>query len=68
MESHYGTKGAELEPANKQLLKIFIMNITAVESANIGRPPGNTRQSHLQARYHLISEILVCGVNISRPD
>ena len=53
MQAEDRAEDAILEPAHDQLTKIFRVNISAVEAADIGGPPGDAAHGHIQPGAHL---------------
>ncbi len=53
MQSEQGTEGAILEPADDEFTKSRRLWVATMEASNIGGPPGNATQTHVQARTHL---------------
>lgn len=56
MQSHHRTKGAPLEPPRKQLPESRVVRVPTMKAPNIRRPPGDTRNAHIQARGELVPE------------
>ncbi len=44
------------------------LGIPAVEPADVGRPPRDTRQAHIQARRQLVPQGIKAGMDVAAPD
>ena len=67
MQAHHRTEHAPLEPADQQLLKRRIVDVAALKTADVGRPPRNTRQPHVQASSNLIAQRVEGRVDVAGP-
>ena len=67
VDAHDRAEGSELEPPHKQFLEGGVIYAAAVESANVGRPPGDAGQPHVQPGANLFAEIFPGGEDIPAP-
>src|SRR5450759_4373059 len=68
VETEERAKRAVLEPSDHELAVFGIGGITAVEAADVGRPPGDPGQSGVEARPNLPAQRVERGRDIARPD
>ena len=59
MDPHDRTEGTELEPAYQKLPEFLILRHAAVEAADVGCPPRNSAQSHMNTGTDLLAEVLI---------
>ena len=67
VQPHHRAEGAVLEPADQQLAESGRRRVAAGEAADIGGPPRNAAQPHVQAGTQLTAEILEGGVDVAAP-
>ena len=63
-----GQNVRELEPARQQLAEARVVGRAAVEPADVGRPPGDPGQPHVEPGSHLLAERHQRRVGVARPD
>ena len=67
VEAEYGAESRKLEPADEHFFELIGIDVAAVETADIGGPPRNTGQTHIQSGSQLIPQGPETGVDIPRP-
>jgi len=68
VDTEYGRKRAELEPANEQLAKVGIVQISARrKAADVGCPIWKAGKREVQAGGNLALETQPVGEHITRP-
>ena len=68
VQAHDRAERAVLEPAREHLAERFVVRVAAVEAADVGRPPRDARDAHVQARGELVAEALKARVDVAGPD
>ena len=68
VKAHDGAEGPILKPAHQKLMECGIVDISAVEAADVSRPPGNSGHPHVQSGHNLISQIGEGGRHVAGPD
>ena len=56
---HDRTEGTELEPAYQKPAEILILRYASMEAADVGRPPRNSAQPHMNTGTDLLAEVLI---------
>ena len=56
VESHDGAEGGPLEPTDEEFAEGGIGGVAAVEAADVGGPPRDTGEAHVEAGGELIAE------------
>jgi len=65
VQTHDRREDTELEPADQQFMEIRIVDASAVESADVGREPGNAGDPHVHAGDDLRAKIVEGRSDIS---
>ena len=67
VQTHDGKIGRKFKPAGEQFVEGGVVDIAAVEAADVRRPPGDARHRHMEPRVVLIAERLEGGGHVSAP-
>lgn len=59
MNPHDRSEGTELEPAYQKLPEFLILRHASMEASDVGRPPRNSTQSHVNTGTDLLAEVLI---------
>lgn len=68
MEPHDGAERAPGKPPGKQFAESRVIGVTAVKTADVRCPPGDTGKAHVQSRRQLVPHTLEAGGDVPGPD